>query len=279
MRKFSLINNDGTSYNLTEKRKSFLYNVDGLGYSRETEFQRIGENLSIVKDNLAQGIISGTIKFWQPGADLQYFQFAQFCQNKPLKLKYVTPTGNTYYRDGYVTSISKSDGNNTPLTVSIEFTSNSPWYKNVNIFNGGDVQGSGKTYNYTYDYTYAEGVQQSVVINSDSYIDSPVRITLYGPLTNPVWSHYLNNNLVSTGKVVGTVNAGNKLVIDTTTIPYSIKQYDMNDNLISDMYQLSDFSTYRFVLLGYGENIISVTNDLIGVIKIGAEARIEYATV
>lgn len=276
MRTFTLINNDGNSYNLTEKKKSFFFNVGGLGYERETEFQRIGEHLALINDHLAQGVVIGTIKFWQPNAYQQYFKFAQFCQNKPLKLLYTPPSGITYYREGYVTRIDKAEEN--ALTVSIEFRATTPWYKSVNVFNSGEVTG-GKVYDYTYDYQYAESTAQSVVINSDSYESSPCKITLYGPLTNPSWSHYLNNKLMVTGKVNGTIDAGNKLVIDTTSIPYSIKQFDANDNLISDMYQLSDFSTYRFVNLGYGENIISATHDTVSVIKVGVEAKIEYATV
>lgn len=276
MRKFTLINKDGKSYDLTEKRKKFIYNVDGLGYSRETEFQRIGEHMALINDHLTQGVITGSIHFWNPNAHQQYFKFAQFCQNKPLKLLYTSPTGATYYRDGYVTRIDKAETN--ALTAVIEFKSITPWYKSVNVFNSGEISG-GKVYDYTYDYQYAEGTSQAVVINSDSYEASPVRITLYGPLTNPSWSHYLNNELVVTGRVNGVVDEGNKLVIDTTTIPYSIRQYDMADNLISDMYQLSDFSTYRFVNLGYGENIISVTHESTSVVKVGVEAKIEYATV
>ena len=276
MRKFTLINNDGMSYDLTEKKNSFFFEVGGLGYERETEFQRIGEHLSLINDHLAQGKVTGQIKFWQPNAYQQYFKFAQFCQNKPLKLLYTPPSGITYYREGYVTKIDKAESNS--LTASIEFKATTPWYKTLNVVNSGEISG-GKVYDYTYDYQYADGVLGSVIIDSDSYENSPCKITMYGPLTNPSWSHYLNNILLVNGKVNGTVEEGNKLVIDTTTIPYSIRQYDMDDNLISDMYQLSDFSTYRFVMLGYGENIISVTHDGTNVIKLGVEAKIEYATV
>ena len=85
--------------------------------------------------------------------------------------------------------------------------------------------------------------------------------------------------MVATGKVNGNIEKNNKLVIDTTTIPYTIHQYDMNNNLISDMYQLSDFSTYRFMMLGYGKNVISVTQEGAGVVKLSVEAKIEYAAV
>lgn len=278
MRTFSLVNKDGLAYELTEKKVSFLYNVEGLGYQREMEFQRIGEHFALVNDHLAQGVITGTVKFWQPGAYEQYFKFGQFCQNKPLKLTYTPNKGVTFFREGYVSKIGKAESNGGALIATIEFKAKSPWYKVVSAYNSGEITG-GKVYGYTYDYKYSEGVLQTIVINSDSYENSPAKITIYGPLINPSWSHYLNNVLVATGKVNGSIEKNNKLVIDTTTIPYTICQYDMNDNLISDMYQLSDFSTYRFMMLGYGENIISVTQEGNGVVKLSVEAKIEYATV
>jgi hypothetical protein len=85
--------------------------------------------------------------------------------------------------------------------------------------------------------------------------------------------------LQTSGKVNGSVLANHKLVIDTTSIPYSIKQFDMLGNLISDMYQQSDFATQRFVRFGRGRNTVTVTADNTTNLNVGVEAQIEYATV
>ena len=116
-------------------------------------------------------------------------------------------------------------------------------------------------------------------IESDSYLSSPTKITIFGYALNPAWRHYVNSRLVTEGRVIGTIEENRKLVIDTTTGEYEIRQYDLSDNLISDMYQQSDFSTYRFVNLGYGRNTISVSQDGVGDVNMHVEARIEYPTV
>ena len=118
-----------------------------------------------------------------------------------------------------MTKIEKSDGVGDSLTVKIEFTAITPWYKQISQYNlGGDSKGS-KKYNYKYSYNYGGGVTNTVTVESDSRQLSPVKVVIIGPATNPTWSHYVNGALVSSGKINGSVLPGHRLVIDTTSIP------------------------------------------------------------
>lgn len=277
MRTFRLYDNDGNRYNVTSKDHLFFYNIDGLGFTQEAEFQRIEDRYALLNNHIAQNKITGIIRFWQPQAELQYFNFAQFCQNQPIMMDYNNNYG-TYSRRGLITKIERSDGNGNPLEIKIEFTAETPWFKTVSEYNEGTIVG-GKVYDYNYDYTYSDSVVNTVSIDSDSYQSSPVRLVIFGEAVNPTWRHYLNNVLVSTGKVNGTVLANHRLIIDTTTIPYGIKQVDALGNLISDMYQQSDFSTSRFVRFGHGRNTVTFGADNTNVLNVGVEAEIEYATI
>ena len=277
MRTFKLYDNDGNVYDLTAKGELFFYAVESLGYTQETKFQRIEDRYALLESNMAQARIKGTIRFWQPGAELAYFVFSQFCQNKPLKMEY-NPGHGVFLRDGYVTQIKRSDGKDKSLTIEIEFSATTPWYKIVTEYNSGEVTG-GKTYNYKYNYQYSNAVQGSVIIDSDSFQSSPIKLIIFGEVVNPTWRYYLNNVLQVEGKINGTVLPNNRLIIDTTSIPYSIKQVDGAGNLVADMYQQSDFSMDRFVRFGYGRNVISVTAENVDVVNLGVEAQIEYATV
>lgn len=277
MRTFRLYDNDGNRYNVTSKDHLFFYNIDGLGFTQEAEFQRIEDRYALLNNHIAQNKITGIIRFWQPQAELQYFNFAQFCQNQPIMMDYNNNYG-TYSRRGLITKIERSDGNGDPLEIKIEFTAETPWFKTVSEYNEGTIVG-GKVYDYTYDYTYSDSVVNTVSIDSDSYQSSPVRLVIFGEAVNPTWRHYLNNVLLSTGKINGTVLANHRLIIDTTTIPYGIKQVDALGNLISDMYQQSDFSTSRFVRFGHGKNTVTFGADNTNVLNVGVEAEIEYATI
>ena len=277
MRTFKLIDKDGNQYDITTKNSAFFYGVDGLGFSNDAKFQRIEDRYAVLSNVIKQGVVKGTVHFWQPGAELAYFNFAQFCQNEPIILEY-DPGHGVFKRNGLVTSIKRSDGKGDSLDIDIEFSAQTPWYRVVAQHNDGSVVG-GKVYNYQYDYEYTSAIQNSVSVDSDSYQSSPVKLIIYGPATNPTWRYYLNSVLQTSGKVNGQVLEDHVLIIDTTTIPYSIKQFDLLGNEISDMYQQSDFSTGRFIRFGKGRNTITVQAENTNKITVGVEAQIEYATV
>ena len=277
MRTFRLYDNDGNRYNLTSRDHLFFYAVDGLGFEQEAQFQRIEDRYALLESHIAQGKIEGTIKFWQPDAELQYFNFAQFCQNQPIMMSYNNNYG-TYERRGIITKIVRGDGDGNELRIKIEFSAQTPWFKEVAEYNPGTESG-GKVYNYTYDYTYLIGGKNTITIESDSYQSSPVKLVILGPAINPSWRHYLNNELVTEGKINGIIGEGNRLIVDTTKIPYEIIQINEYGELVSDMYQQSDFSTYRFVRFGHGTNTVTFTADESNILNVGVEAQIEYATI
>lgn len=277
MRKFMLINANGTTYDITVKGSAFFYNVDGLGYDRNMTFQQISEQFALLEDKANQQTITGTVRFWKPDAEQSYFDFYKFCKLAPLKMKY-NPGHGVYYRNGYVRAITRGDGTGDALTASIEFVCTSPWYRTFSAFNNGEITG-GKTYDYTYDYTYTEATPGSVIIDSDSMMACPCKLTIYGEAVNPAWSHYVNGKLVSTGKINATINENRRVVIDTTSTPWRIIQTDNLGNFVSDLYQLSDFSTDRFIQVRNGRNVISVTDDGVEDLNVGVEALIGYDTV
>ena len=275
MRTFSLIDKDGASYDMTVKGKAFFYGISGLGYEKETAFLRIKERFTLADKKLSQQKIVGTVKFWQNGAEDEYFKFAQFCQNSPLKLKY----REMYSRNGYVTKIERGDGDGKSLEAVIEFTAETPWYKTVTEYNYGSYVGGGKKYNYQYNYEYSDNASNEVSLQSDSWQSSPAKIIIVGPVTNPIWRHYHNGKLIATGKLNGSVLSGHRLIIDTTTIPYSITEVNENGELVADLYQSCDFSTERFIRIEHGNNTITVSATDATVIGLGVEAQLEYATV
>jgi hypothetical protein len=305
MRIFTLYDKDGKSYDITSKEQAFFYGIAGLGYEDETEFQRIDERYKLLSKYRKQSEITGTIRFWQPEAEQKYFEFAQFCQNGPLTLRYAPDSGKvsqsdfdkafvegralylpyrtityeSYYRRGLVTLIDKTDVLGNCLEITIKFKAETPWFKVVREYNYGGQGITGKKYDYEYPYNYSGSVSNQITIESDSRQQSPCKIIIAGPCTNPSWNHYLNGVLQSTGKVLAEILPNHRLIIDTTTIPYSIKEVNALNQEVADLYQASDFDTQRFIRLGYGQNIITVAALDSVEIGIGAEAEIEYATV
>lgn len=277
IRRFKLINADGVWYDLTV-HEHFLHTPSGLGYQRDTTYQRLGTRFAVLEDAFAQGQIMGDVFFPHPKAYDKYFEFIRFCQNTPLYLSY-KPSEVEYFREVRVSSVEKTEltvgGLNCPITLDCL----SLFYKRELINADGEITTGGKVYNYKYDYRYSSSMINTVEIQSDSYTDSPCIIYVFGEAINPIWRHYVNNVLVATGAISGTIPSGQKLVIDTTITPYSITRKDMANRLIADMYSASDFSTDRFIFLKHGSNRITVSHEGVNALRVLMEGHIVYASV
>ena len=277
MRKFYLRNSNGATYDLTVDKKSMLYLVGGLGYEEDNTYQRIGYRFTTLKRYMKQGVISGTVQLW--GNHSEYQNFVKFCQFKPITLVY-NPLGiKKYFRRGAMTAIDYDENN--PKAAKVKFTCTTPFYESVRVVtypSGGGVQ-YGKVYDYTYPYRYSSNTTNNVTINMDSTVESPCKLILYGPLVNPEWKHYVNGNLISTGKVNVTIPSNHYLVIDDTGDNLTIEEYDNVNTFIADRYQLSDFGTERAVYLQFGQNRIAVDDDGGNKVIVVAEGELYYASV
>lgn len=278
---FTLINASGQEKAIVTKPRH-AFDVSGMGFTRNEQYAQVGNRFMPIDDRYTQGSIGGSMRFAFPGYQ-DYYDFVRFTDNSPLKLKYENSNG-TFFRDVILSEIDRKElVLEDERTIIFTLTALGLWYRVLTAINNGE-QANGKIYTvdeqtqetigYSYPYVYGEsaGVLR---IQSDSYEDSPAKLTIFGPVANPSWSHHANSEEIATGAVNATVLSGHKLVIDATVTPYSIKIFDMQNNLISDVYGLSNFATERFVILKQGSNVITVT----GGGQVMIEGQISYAGV
>lgn len=277
VRKFRLINNNGEEYNLTTK-SAFLHTPSGLGYRKDTTYQRLGNLHVVLNDAFEQGQIQAEIFFPEPNSYEKYFDFIRFCQNEPLYLKY-KPAQKEYTRKIRIGEVDKTEIGPGGLNITIIFDCLTLFYESHQIYGDASEAEDGKIYTYRYPYRYATSASNTLEIVSDSYADSPCTIYIHGNCVNPVWRHYVNNILEATGAVYTTIPEGEKLAIDTTKTPYSLHRVDFANRLVADVYAASDFNTERFIMLKHGTNRITVSHDNANILTMALEAQIIYASV
>lgn len=277
MRQFTLYNALGNSYNLNDL-DFFLENPEGLGFERSTEYRAIGSYYSPYREGLRQKNIRGTIGFKEPDAYKKYHNFCLFLEESPLRLDY-TPQDDTFSIDVHVHVVEKTELELRGLNCQITIKPLGQFYKTITIEGESGESSGGKTYEYTYPYTYADSAPGSVLIESDTKEASACKLVIFGPLQNPSWTHYLNGSVESSGAISARIDEGHKLVIDTTRVPYAIEEQDASGNLVANRYGQSDFSTKRFIHIGRGANRITVAHEGSNVPRMIAEARLYYATV
>ena len=277
IRRFRLINGEGGSWDLNA-RASFLHSVGGFGYKDGTQYEQIGTDFIPLEELFSQGVMTGKIFFGGKSAYQNYRAFSRFVRAVPLTLVY--EMDEAYRVPVRLTELSKSEllEGGTGLDCDVAFTATGLFYKNVSKHSDTFAIG-GKIYPYEYSYSYADVSQNTILIESDSYGDSPCKITICGPCTNPVWKHYVDNVLYETGRYDGTIPADHKLVVDTTQMPYSITERGVGDEVVADRYQMCDFTTERFFHLQHGSNRISASHDGLNILNVIVEGKISYETV
>lgn len=277
MRKFKLINAEGSSFDLNSKA-AFFHSVEGFGFKDNTQYEQIGTDFYALDEIFSQGQMRGKILFAGDEPYAKYREFTRFVRAVPLTLVYEME--ETYRVPVRLIEIGKAELEKGAkfLNCDVVFLAAGLFYKTVQKHSE-TISVGGKVYPYEYTYSYADISQNTIMIDSDSYEDSPCKITIFGPAENPVWKHYVNNDLYEIGRYDGTIPDDHKLVIDSTSVPYSITERGVSDEIVADRYQYCDFTTERFFHLQHGTNRISVTHDGLNMVNVLVEGKISYETV
>lgn len=321
MRHFTLVNNGGKILNITTQ-EYFFHDIDGLGFEEENDFRQIGDFWMLNRTGLKQSTVSGSIMFTENG-ELdpyeKYWQFFRFINDAPLTLLYnpygefdvavedgeIKPNNDhTYFRTVRVSNLDKSEKNEYGvIDSSISFIAYTPWYT---IFkksfvidtdvdtDGGWIWGDGGS---NLPLVFEPGDSQSAIpakfryqvpqnyeIDLDEVSDCPTKITIYGPISEPVWTHSIVKDgiatIISTGKLTGvTISEEDQLIIDNTRGQYLIYRKNSNGTT-ANLYSQRDFGSRCFVNLKQGRNQITVSsNDVIVSNRLDIEGHMYYATV
>ena len=313
MRYFKLINNAAPTpmeLDITTTENLF-HDISGLGFEEDTDFRSVGDVWWLNSVSYSQSPVSGRMMFTDLGGTTpyrKYQSFYKFISRAPLTLLYY-PHGletEPYRRRVRVTKLEKTELNEYGvLDCDIEFMPYTPWYQTISeeIKNTSTQSESGWIWGGTESdplvFEPAEGStnktpakfrgesQQHVDLDVSISNKSPAKLCIYGPITDPSWTHYVGNELVGTGgfsfdnHVV--VNEDEVLVIDSTDGAYSITINAVMDELpgreLRNVYALRNFNTSCFLFLQEGKNRIAVSSSGGAVNKIRVEGHIYYATV
>lgn len=258
MRQFSLINKSGDVYKLNSL-DYFLHDPEGIGFTRNASYQKIGLSYLMIQDGFNQTPVRGRIMFKTDkvqSAYKRYLKFTRFLQDIPLTLVYRVP-GGEFFLDCIPEIIEKSEINSSlGMDVGITLNPISMWFTHITqSATGGNVS-----------------------IISESINESPCCLSFTGvTVSNSTlsWSQQLDNVEIMTGALNSvTIDETDTVYIRTDHNPYEIYKISSGGTKTS-LYDKSDFSTKRFPLLYKGENKFIVT----GATKITIEGRELYETV
>ena len=263
MRKFKLHNSLSQVMDLNVLT-SFLNEPQGLGFKTNNSYISIGTQYIQTLKEHRQAEPSGKVKF---NTYAEYFNFIKFIQYRPLRLEYI-PDTTSYFLECNVKEVRKSEKLTESgwLQAEITFEALGQWYKQTSWSSSTEFDND-KTYVYKYPFVYSASNINQFIYNSNSVIDSPCDIVIFGPCENPRWEQKVNGVVTATGKINCEIPEGHKLVISSVA-PFYIWETDNNYNKIQNRYQDSDFDTERFMFIRIGENRITFNNDQPSTLKV-----------
>ena len=270
MRTFTLVNGAGESCNITDKQL-FFHDPKGLGFERSDTYRQVGDRFVRVNRKRKQKQVTGKVALFGDDPYLSYFNFIMFINKDPLILLYRpndqaaadSPSGITYRMDVDVSKVEKSELTKQGyLDCDITFVPKTPWYKYTAISNGVVEPDNILKWGIEWGIDWGPLDSYSRGITSTSSIASPTKLTIWGPVHNPSWRHFVNGIEYETGKINDYIEANQYLLVDNSSDPYKIYRMDaINGIILEDLYEKSDYTTKRFVTIQNGINTLVVTGE------------------
>lgn len=246
----------------------FLYNVTGLGFSKNIDYVRVGTTFIKNKEELEQGIIEGELEFYNTTYD-EYTTFVNFIlQAESLKLIYVPKNTHKvkYYRDIDVATIIKSDEDDyNILPIPITLNCNSLWYEEQNFVYTVEEIEDELRWDFEWNSRFTDYENRSVLFENNGHTEAPFLLEIGGYVLNPKITVYNDNGLINELDIYTTIEEGQKLVYCTRDNECKILKI-LSDgteiNLFNDL-DLNNESNFFKLPIGYSTIKLSAENEIL----------------
>lgn len=261
-RRFKLINGNGEEFRLNQYGYAWLHDPDGLGWAPNVENVSVGNAFVTIKQLVEAPQPTGEIIFIGYEA---YQKFLDFIQVGNTVLAYM-PISTWRYLD-CVVQIEKSEikPENDRLVCPVTFIARSYWYESVQVYTAtGEVLDSDKKYAYNYEYTYGDTGSGTVAVHNGQ-LPSFFKLSIIGEAINPRYRVFKGGEVYKEGRILTTIPAGRKLVVNTHPAAMEIAEYTLADEFVQDLYGASDFTTERIFELPSGTSVVAFLDDSLNV--------------
>lgn len=271
-RQFYLENSLGKKYELTNKNfKQFLNGPEGLGFSKNLNVLRIGNDELITDEQYSMPSISGEVLFYDnlENAYQDYLEFINFVRYSPLKLYYLPPNMLfPYYIECSITQVDKSEYQRVGyLSCPVTFYGYTLWQNSQesNLVVSNSKNKDGKYYELIRPYHYAGNSLNSIEINNTGDVPIGFVFEVVGSVTNPRLIASQNGIVYGQLKLNGTFDY---IRIDSNDLTESI-YLENNGTVITNPLSYQDLSIadgvsdITFFKLKIGESKLSFSCDKI----------------
>ena len=252
----------------------FFYNVSGLGYEENIEYERVGNTFIPNKKEIKQNQIAGDLEFYEMTYD-EYSNFIDFVLNSEnLKIIYVPKKKNRveYYRDIDIVSIPKSEEDEyNILTSSITINCKSLWYEEKKAIYKIKSQGDEIKWDFKWDSKFANYDVRKLPIINQGHVEAPILVEMNGYLQNPAISLYVDGELYQKVKINVEINEFEKLLYGTKENEFYINKQN-TDGTLTSLFSL-DYIDF------YNDNVIRIPQNRSCELRLTADNEVLNALV
>lgn len=252
----------------------FLYNVSGLGYEENIEYERVGNTFIPTNKELVQNTITGDLEFYDMTYD-EYCNFVDFILASDfLRLVYVPKKTNRteYYRDIDVCKIDKSEEDEyNILTSPIDIKCKSLWYEENKVIYTTKGEEDEMIWDFKWDSKFSDYNTRSLEYINKGHIDAPVEIVVNGPVINLKILLFAEGELIQSVPINIAIEEYEKILYGTKENDFYINKQN-TDGTLTSLFSL-DFIEFE------NDNIIRIPKNKSCELRLVAENEILSAAI
>lgn len=236
----------------------FFYNVSGLGYEEEIEYEQVDDNFIVNKRRMKQNQINGDLEFYNMTYD-EYCNFVDFILSaSSLKLVYVPKKTirTEYYRDIDLFKIDKGEEDEyKTLVCPISMNATSLWYEAKEVVYAIDTVDNELRWDFEWDAIFTAYDDRNITFENKGHVEAPFKLELDGEVINPIITILEGNKEVKQLDLTGlTINSGEKFVYDTKGPFQSIYKLSHGEKI--NLFNFLNPNFINFYKLRKGESTI-----------------------
>lgn len=261
MIRFALRNEYNQDFELTTSKTSYMPSPDGLGYSMEGEYTRIGHAWVPGSLSDVQASISGDVYFQAPDPFKYFANFSKFIRTASnLKFVYQNSQGE-YIKDVDVSEIANAGliGVHT-LKCTLSMVAKSLWYlNNTTNYTISSVASDAMRYPYHFPSTFRGAIAGEIDISNDGSVEAPFTVSFIGPVVNPTLELYQNEEKYATIKITGEAAEGES--IELSTVDGDLYCYAKTDEGNTNLADKLSIENENFFKIPIGSSKMKLSSD------------------
>lgn len=215
---FNLINEKGQEYSLMDiQNYCLLTDPNGLGYSYSSEYKQIGNTYVETFRSLDQGKINGKLNFISYDNFFDFVNFVEGSESLKIscKIPFKSRRETIYYKDVKIQILDKTEKVDEKIVEPVTFECLSIWYEENTYVYEIRPERDEIRWDFRWDSKFTDYSTRTLSFKNEGHVEAPIELELNGYILNPIFSLFVEGQLVQEVKINVEILEYEKLLYGT----------------------------------------------------------------